>query len=85
MLRTDPTSGIDLYWLPLLFRYEIRRWREGKIPDIAEAVESPLRLSGDPERARGYSRSRVDVPVGELDCTGQVLQPSSGGHEHLEA
>jgi hypothetical protein len=30
-----------------LFRYEIRRWREGRIPDIAEAVESPRRLTDD--------------------------------------
>jgi hypothetical protein len=24
-----------------VFRYEVRRWREGVIPDIADAVESP--------------------------------------------
>jgi len=40
--------GIDLYWLPLgarwlsrvfpIFRYELRRWRDGVIPDINEAV-----------------------------------------------
>jgi hypothetical protein len=35
-----------------LFRYEVRRWRDGVIPDIAEAVESPLRLSEDPDCAR---------------------------------
>lgn len=35
-----------------LFRYEIRRWREGVIPDITEAVESPQRLSDDPDCAR---------------------------------
>jgi hypothetical protein len=35
-----------------LFRYEVRRWRGGVIPDIAEAVESPLRLSEDPDCAR---------------------------------
>jgi hypothetical protein len=35
-----------------LFRYEIRRWRDGVIPDIAEAVESPRRLSDDPGRGR---------------------------------
>jgi len=28
-----------------LFRYELRVWSGGHIPDIAEAVESPLRLS----------------------------------------
>ncbi len=28
-----------------IFRYELRCWREGTIPDLAEAVESPVRLS----------------------------------------
>jgi hypothetical protein len=35
-----------------LFRYEIRRWPEGVIPDIAEAVESPRSLSRDLDCAR---------------------------------
>jgi hypothetical protein len=35
-----------------LFRYEVRRWRDGIIPDLAEAVESPRHLSDDPESAR---------------------------------
>ena len=35
-----------------LFRYEVRRWREGTIPDVAEAVDSPRRLSSDPAVAR---------------------------------
>ncbi|MDX6455433.1 MAG: hypothetical protein QOD48_1540, partial [Gaiellaceae bacterium] len=35
-----------------LFRYELRCWRDGVIPDVAEAVESPRRLSDDPEVAR---------------------------------
>lgn len=30
-----------------LFRYEVRRWRGGSIPDVAEAVESPNRISAD--------------------------------------
>jgi hypothetical protein len=33
-------------------RYEVRRWRDGVIPDIAEAVASPQRLTDDAERAR---------------------------------
>jgi hypothetical protein len=28
-----------------LFRYELRRWRGGVIPDISEAVDSPHRLA----------------------------------------
>jgi hypothetical protein len=31
-----------------IFRYEIRRWREGVIPDVGEAVGSPQRLTDDP-------------------------------------
>ena len=34
-----------------LFRYEVRRWRDGVIPDIAEAVSSPVRLTEEPTRA----------------------------------
>ena len=30
-----------------IFRYEVRRWRDGVIPDIGEAVESPQRLTDD--------------------------------------
>ena len=34
-----------------LFRYEVRRWRDGVIPDISEAVSSPVRVTEDPNRA----------------------------------
>jgi hypothetical protein len=48
-----------------LFRYEIRRWRDGVIPDVAEAVESPRRLSDDPDCARRLLElvPRVPTPV----------------------
>ena len=35
-----------------IFRYEIRRWRNGCIPDVDEAVESPWRVTDDADRAR---------------------------------
>ena len=35
-----------------IFRYELRRWAGGVIPDIAEAVESPQRLTNDRELAQ---------------------------------
>jgi hypothetical protein len=38
-------------WLRI-FRYEVRCWRGGVIPDVDFAVESPLRLTSDPELAR---------------------------------
>jgi hypothetical protein len=34
------------------FRYEIRRWRDGCIPDLAEAVDGPRRITDDADRAR---------------------------------
>lgn len=45
------------------FRYEIRSWRNGVIPDIAEAVESPLRLSDEPEQARRVLQLAPQVPT----------------------
>ena len=35
-----------------LFRYEIRCWRDGTIPDAATAVDSPRRLSTEPVMAQ---------------------------------
>ena len=48
-----------------IFRYEVRRWRGGVIPDVAEAVESPRRLTEDPAVARRVLElvPRVPTPV----------------------
>jgi hypothetical protein len=46
-----------------LFRYELRRWRDGVIPDVAEAVESPQRLSDDPDCARRLIEVVPQVPT----------------------
>jgi hypothetical protein len=46
-----------------LFRYEIRRWPNGIIPDLAEAVESPHRLSDDPGCARRLLEVVPQVPT----------------------
>jgi hypothetical protein len=35
-----------------IFRYEVRLWRDGVIPDMGEAVESPQRLTDDPSLAQ---------------------------------
>jgi hypothetical protein len=35
-----------------LFRYEIRCWRKGTIPDVAAAVDSPMRVSANEGTAR---------------------------------
>ncbi|HLN78632.1 MAG TPA: hypothetical protein VK204_16435 [Nocardioidaceae bacterium] len=44
--------GLAVLGRSRLFRYEVRRWRDGVIPDVVEAVDSPRRLSVDRERAR---------------------------------
>jgi len=61
MSEQTETSWLDLYWLPLgagghcvrwnrfrAFQYEVRCWPDGTIPDLAEAVDSPQRVSVDP-------------------------------------
>jgi hypothetical protein len=46
-----------------LFRYEERRWLGGVIPDIAEAVDSPRRLSGDLADARRLLDLVPRIPI----------------------
>lgn len=46
-----------------IFRYEIRLWRDGHIPDVAEAVDSPRRLSNDEARARRVLELVAQVPT----------------------
>jgi hypothetical protein len=46
-----------------LFRYEIRCWRDGVIPDVAEAVESPQRLSDDADHGRQLLELVRQVPT----------------------
>jgi hypothetical protein len=46
-----------------LFRYEVRCWRDGVIPDVDEAVDSPRRLSADPEAARRLLELAPHVPT----------------------
>jgi hypothetical protein len=45
-----------------IFRYEIRVWKGGRIPDVAEAVDSP-RLSGDEGCARRVLEVVPQVPT----------------------
>jgi hypothetical protein len=52
------------------FRYEIRRWRGGDIPDISYAVGSPMRITDDAALVR-----RV------LDAAGSVPTPVWGRDE----
>jgi hypothetical protein len=46
-----------------LFRYEVRRWRDGQIPDVHEAVESPRVVTRDPARTRRLLDLVSEVPA----------------------
>lgn len=50
VVRVGPV-GSRLLGRSALFRYEVRRWRNGTIPDIREAVSSPRWVSSDVARA----------------------------------
>lgn len=45
------------------FRYEVRRWLNGVIPDVTEAVASPRRLSADSDHARRVLELVPDFPT----------------------
>jgi len=51
VVGTGPVGSRYAGWLRL-FRYEIRCWRGGSIPDLGEAVGGPRRFSSDPQVAR---------------------------------
>jgi hypothetical protein len=46
-----------------LFRYELRRWRDGVISDVNEAVESPRRLTDDAGTSRRILELVPSVPT----------------------
>lgn len=48
----EGSVGMPSWGRSRLFRYEVRAWRNGIIPDLAEAVDSPRRLSDDAASAR---------------------------------
>ena len=59
-----PVGSRHLGWLRL-FRYEVRCWKGGTIPDLAEAVESPQHVSKDATIA---SRVLAAVPAVPPRC-----------------
>ena len=46
-----------------IFRYEVRCWRDGVIPDLGEAVDSPQRLTEDLDTARHLLHLVPQVPT----------------------
>ncbi len=62
VLREGPVGSA---WLGRFraFRYEVRCWSGGRIPDIAEAVASPVRTTEDPARAAALLEILKEVPA----------------------
>ena len=46
-----------------LFRYEIRCWRDGRIPDADDAIASPVRVSDDVTLARRILAVLPSIPT----------------------
>jgi hypothetical protein len=73
--------GSRLLGRSALFRYEVRRWPGGVIPDADEAVESPRRLTEDAGLARRVVDlvPRVPTPVWGRDelRTGEMWNSNS--------
>jgi hypothetical protein len=46
-----------------IFRYEVRRWRDGVIPDAGEAVASPQLLTRDPNQAQRLLELVPEAPT----------------------
>ena len=56
---------VGMRWLGRfrLFRYEIRLWREGRIPDIDHAIGSPVRVTDDVEVAGRILETLPSIPT----------------------
>jgi hypothetical protein len=62
VVREGPVGAVPLgRWRA--FRYEVRCWSGGRIPDVAEAVDSPVRLSDDGGRAAALIALVPTVPA----------------------
>ena len=59
------TGAVGSRWAGRLrvFRYEVRCWRDGVIPDLAEAVESPQRVTADEAATRRVLELVPRVPA----------------------
>ena len=62
VVATGAVGSRRIGWLRL-FRYEVRCWRGGSIPDLAEAIGGRCRLSSDPDAARRLLDLVPTVPL----------------------
>lgn len=62
VVDTGPV-GLRLLGRSRLFRYEVRRWRDGEIPDLAHAVGHAQRVCADASRAQAVYDAVAEVPM----------------------
>ncbi len=62
VVATGAVGSRRVGWLRI-FRYEVRCWCGGSIPDVGEAVESPRRLTADIESAQRVLDAVPQVPT----------------------
>ena len=62
VVATGPVGSRWIAWWRL-FRYEVRCWRGGSIPDLVDAVGAPRRLTSDPPVARRLLDVVATVPT----------------------
>ena len=58
--------GIRLLGRWRTFRYEVRRWRDGVLPDADEAAGGPRRVSNDPDEAGRLLELAASLPPPHL-------------------
>jgi hypothetical protein len=61
VVATGPV-GLRALGRSRLFRYEIRRWKDGVVPDLASAVASPVAIATDVERTRRLLEAVPEFP-----------------------
>ncbi|MFV0285527.1 MAG: hypothetical protein ACK5IM_03945 [Demequina sp.] len=61
VVATGPVGAVPL-GLSAMFRYEVRRWRDGMLPDRNFAVGGPVAIDMDAAPARRLLASVPDVP-----------------------
>jgi hypothetical protein len=88
------TGPVGLRWLGLSpwFRYEVRRWRDGVIPDADEAVGGPVPVPTDPDRAvrllalaplvPTLTWGRDELGLGEMWNSNSMVAWLLGGSDH---
>ncbi len=60
---SEGAVGAPLLGRSRLFRYEVRCWNGGSIPDVAEAVGGPVRVADDPGVARRVLELVAEYPT----------------------